>query len=117
MSPKSYRLLTIFSAIFVAASVTLAVLALLHKTNDWNSVDVVKSRVSKHIVLPTDEEPALLTVTDNSKLTTAFLKQTQNGDKVLVYPQNKKAIIYRPAIDRIVDIGPVEIDQPQSERN
>lgn len=107
----------IVAGVLVIALVTLAVYSLLYKSSDLNSVNVVKARVGKHALLPTNEEPALLTVTDTSKLTTAFLKQTRNGDKVLVYAKNKKAIIYRPDADRIVDIGPVMIDKPQTNKN
>ncbi len=65
------------------------------------------------MLLPSDETPALLTVTDPKKVSSEFLKQTEAGDKVLVYQQHKKAIIYRPSKDRIVDIQPVMIDTPQ----
>jgi len=82
----------------------------LPKQVDLTNVNVVTGLVSKHIMLPNDETPALLTVTDTSKLTTDFLKQASNGDKVLIYQKHKKAIIYRPSIDRIVDVGPVVID-------
>lgn len=79
-------------------------------TGDLNDVTYVTGRVSRHMVLPSDEVPALLTVTDNAKLTSSFLKQAKNGDKVLVYQTNKKAILYRPDVDRIIDVGPVVID-------
>lgn len=82
-------------------------------TEDLNDVTYVIGRVSRHIVLPSDEVPALLTVTDNAKLTSSFLKQAKNGDKVLVYQTNKKAILYRPGVDRIIDVGPVVIDNVQ----
>lgn len=82
-------------------------------TGDLNDVTYVIGRVSRHMVLPSDEMPALLTVTDNAKLTSSFLKQAKNGDKVLVYQTNKKAILYRPGTDRIIDVGPVAIDNVQ----
>lgn len=65
------------------------------------------------MILPSDETPALLTVTDTTKLTSTFLRQAKNGDKVLVYQANKKAVIYRPSADKIVDVGPVVIDDVQ----
>lgn len=89
---------------------TTVVYLFLPKQSDLTDVKVVTGLVSKHVVLPSNEAPALLTVTDASKLTTDFLKQASNGDKVLIYQENKKAIIYRPSIDRIIDIGPVVID-------
>jgi hypothetical protein len=74
-----------------------------------NNVRVIEKRVGALTLLPTDEQPALATVTDTTKLQTNFLKQAQNGDKVLVYQYHKKIIIYRPSANKIVDIGPVTI--------
>ena len=65
----------------------------------------ILGRVGRHIILPADEEPAILTVTDTTKLETEFLKQAQNGDRVLVYQLHKKAYIYRPSNDIVVDVA------------
>lgn len=83
------------------------------QNSDLTNVEVVKTRVSRHFVLPTNEQPALATITDQKKLTSAFFKQAQNGDKILIYQKNQVAIIYRPSIDRIIAVGPVAIDTPQ----
>ncbi|MEO8105568.1 MAG: hypothetical protein ABI602_04520 [Candidatus Saccharibacteria bacterium] len=72
----------------------------------------VEKEIEKHYVLPSDEVPALATVTDKNKLTTPFFKSAQNGDKILIYQKNKIAIIYRPVIDRIIAVGPVALDAP-----
>lgn len=103
--------------LFVLAAMVAAVwlgTRYLNSANNLNDVGVITKRVSRHVVLPEGETPALLTVTDSSALTTAFLKQTKNDDKVLVYQKNKKAIIYRPSVDRIIDVGPVSIDTPKN---
>lgn len=60
--------------------------------------------------LPQGEEPVLATVTDHAALQTAFLREAQDGDKILIYEKARKVIIYRPSIDRIIDVGPVELD-------
>lgn len=83
------------------------------KPQPSDDVEGITSRVARHMLLPTDETPALLTVTDPSRVSSEFLKQAQAGDRVLVYQLHKKAIIYRPSSDRIVDVGPVIIDTPQ----
>lgn len=82
------------------------------KSQNLDSVGVVVARVNRHFILPTDEQPALATVTDVSKLTTPFLKKSADGDKVLIYQKNRIAVIYRPSIDRVVAVGPVTIDTP-----
>lgn len=74
-----------------------------------DEVEHVKSLVGRHFVLPASEEPAMFTVTDKTQITTEFLKIAENGDKVLVYQVAKRIVIYRPNIDKVVDVGPVVI--------
>lgn len=64
--------------------------------------------VSDHMLLPEDETPTLATVTDMHALEgQAFFKNAAEGDKVLMYMRSQKAIIYRPSIDRIIEVGPI----------
>lgn len=108
------RLVKVFALGLVLLVVaTLLLIKTLHKQN-LSNVEVIKNKISKHIVLPKDEQPALLTITDKNKLATPFLKQAENGDKMLVYQTAKKVILYRPSIDRIIDSGPVSIASPAS---
>lgn len=73
----------------------------------------LKEAIGRHYILPSNEEPALLTVIDRDKLSSSYLRQyAENGDKLLIYQQHQRVIIYRPSADRIVDIGPVMIDTP-----
>lgn len=81
----------------------------LVKTPNYDDVSIVTSALAKHTILP-DEEPILATVTDKSALKTPFLQESQNGDRIIIYPKAKKVIIYRPSVDRIVNIGPVDVD-------
>lgn len=74
----------------------------------------VIGQVGRHAMLPKDEEPVIATVTDPAKLPDqTFLKQARAGDKILFYQKAKKVIIYRPGIDKIVDIGPLSVAQPK----
>ncbi len=109
---------------FVLSGIVLAVIlmttggliAIMHYRRQTaalpDTVAAVTERVARHIMLPTNEQPALATVTDASKLNTPFLKHAHNGDKILIYQKNQLAIIYRPADDRLVSVGPVSIDEP-----
>lgn len=74
-----------------------------------DDVWTIQDRVARHFVLPQGEDPALATVTDKSLLKTPFLQQANNGDKLLIYQKAQRVIIYRPSLDRIIDIGPVSI--------
>jgi uncharacterized protein HemX len=71
--------------------------------------DLIKA-VSKLIELPKDEEPTIATVSDVNKLKgQAFFAKAQNGFKVLIYPKSKKAILYDPKANKIIEVGPINI--------
>ena len=96
--------------ILVIIAVGYAVRPKLNADKDnLNSVTTIQRLVRRHFVLPIDETPALATVTDKAKLTTKFLQKAENGDKILIYQKAGRVIIYRPSIDRIIDVGPVQI--------
>lgn len=106
---------------FVGVVIVLVVAGgykLFHMTHNSTSltglpeVRAAEAKVAKHYLLPTNETPAMATVTDSKKLTTPFLKQAKDGDEILIYQKNQIAIIYRPSIDRVVAVGPVTIDTP-----
>lgn len=78
---------------------------------DQQAKDIV-SRVSRLIVLPTNEEPTIATVSEPEKLKDQpFFAQAKTGDKVLIYSQAKKAILYDPTADRIVEVAPLNLNQ------
>lgn len=75
-------------------------------------VDNLIKDLSKLITLPSDEKPTVATVTDAEKIKTqSFFKNAQNGDKVIIYTNAKKAVLYRPSEKRIVEVGAVNINQ------
>lgn len=66
--------------------------------------------VGKLIVLPTGETPTLATVTDPEKLKDQpFFASAKTGYKVLIYTNAKKAILYDPAANKIVEVAPINI--------
>jgi hypothetical protein len=74
--------------------------------------DVVK-KVGKLMVLPEGEEPTLATVSDPSKLKDQpFFKNAQLGDKVLLYTKAQKAILYRPTLNKIIEVAPINLSAP-----
>src|SRR5581483_1628499 len=92
--PKSGLLYIVASLLIFSAGYLLA-------TKPWASMPLtgqaelnhVTALVAKHYLLPTNETPALVTVTDTKKLTSPFLKKSLDGDKILVYQKNRIAII------------------------
>lgn len=66
--------------------------------------------VAKLIEVPA-EEPAVATITDSSRLEQNTLyKNAANGDKIVIYEQAKKAILYRPSSNKIIAVETVEFD-------
>ncbi len=77
-------------------------------------VDALVKKVGALIELPKNEKPTVATVTDIDKVKDQpFFKNAKNGDKVLIYTNARKAILYRPSEDRIIEVGAVNIDQGQ----
>ncbi len=71
--------------------------------------DLLKT-VSKLIQLPASEEPTIATVSDVEKIKDQpFFAKSQNGDKVIIYAQDKKAYLYRPSEKRLVDVAPINL--------
>jgi hypothetical protein len=71
--------------------------------------------IEKLMVLPTDELPIVATVADPSKLQDQpFFANAKKGDKVLIYNTAKKAILYDPANNLIIDVAPLSIGSQPS---
>lgn len=73
-------------------------------------IKTVIKEVGKLIELPKNEQPTLATVSDKTKLESqSFFKNAENGDKVLLYTNAKKAILYRPSINKIIEVSSINI--------
>lgn len=67
-------------------------------------------KVGKLIELPVSEEPTVATVSDKEKLgQQPFFSRAENGDKVLIFTQAKKAILYRPSINKVIEVAPINL--------
>ena len=82
---------------------------------DRDEVAELTAEVGKIMLLP-DETPILATVTDLEKVKEQdFFSKAQLGDKVLVYMEAKKAILYRPSAKLIVEVGRVNEQMTQGQ--
>lgn len=106
---RRWVMLVIGGLILVAIVSSVVILLPSKPGPNLDDVWTIQDRVARHFVLPQGEDPALATVTDKSLLKTPFLQQANNGDKLLIYQKAQRVIIYRPSLDRIIDIGPVSI--------
>ena len=81
-----------------------------HKPADPNAailkeVKALTGQIGKSMELPAGEQPTLATVTDQTKLGGQdFFAHAQNGDKLLVYSNARKAILYRPSSGKVIDV-------------
>ena len=67
--------------------------------------------VGKLIILPKDEVPTIATVSDPSKLKDQpFFAKAKVGDKVLIYAKAKKAYLYDPVVNRILEVAPINVN-------
>lgn len=73
-----------------------------------SELDTIVARVGRLMVLPEGEMPTLATVSDPEKLKSQpFFAHAQKGDAVLIYAIARKAILYNPTLNKIVEIAPV----------
>lgn len=78
-------------------------------------VKSVTAIISKYMDLPTDEQPTIATVTDKEKLKDQdFFKKVENDDKILIYTNARKAILFRPSTGRVVEFAPLILGTEQS---
>jgi len=77
----------------------------------------LKEQVSKLMQLP-DEDATVATVQDASRLSGQdFFKDAENGDKVLIFTIARRAVIYRPSTNMIINSGPIVINSAIPEEN
>ena len=68
------------------------------------------AQVGTLIVLPEGEMPTMATVADPEKLKDQpFFAKAKKGDRVLIYAKAKKAILYNPESNKIVEVAPINI--------
>ncbi len=75
-------------------------------------VQELVKKVGKLIVLPADEEPSVATIVDAELLAKeqVFYQNASSGDKILIYVQAKKALIYNPEKNILVNVGPIYLE-------
>lgn len=79
-----------------------------------DEVKAVVAEVKQIMILPEGEDPTVATVADPSKLKDQpFFVKAKVGDKVLLYTNARKAILYDPVGKKIVEVAPINIgNQP-----
>jgi len=72
------------------------------------------AKIGELIVLPQGENPTVATVIDPELLRNQpFFANAKKGDRVLIYPIARKAILYDPVSNKIVEVAPIDVRPPQ----
>ena len=70
------------------------------------------TQVGRLMVLPS-EEPTIATVSNIEALRSQpFFANAKNGDRVLIYVNARKAVLYDPVNNKIVEATPINIGNP-----
>ncbi|HYU64899.1 MAG TPA: hypothetical protein VEK36_01350 [Candidatus Paceibacterota bacterium] len=78
-----------------------------------SEVQRLVANVSKLILLPENETPTVATVSDPTLLRDQpFFARAKIGDKVLIYANARRAILYDPVENKILEVAPLNIGTP-----
>lgn len=70
----------------------------------------IVAQVGKLIILPEGETPTVATVSDPEKLKDqSFFAKAKVGDKVLLYQNAKRAYLYDPVANRVLEVAPINL--------
>lgn len=110
---KEIALMAIAIVVLAAISITLFVRMQQPKAaplDGQSEIEALVAKVGQLIVLPAEEVPTVATITDPKLLKDqAFFANAQTGNKVLIYAQARKAILYDPLQHKIVEVAPINL--------
>ena len=70
----------------------------------------ILQKISTIMELPS-KKPSIATILDKTKLQgQAFFQKAQNGDKVIIFEQARRVLLYRPDTGRVIDFAPLVFD-------
>lgn len=70
----------------------------------------IMAALGKIAELPQNETPTIATVSDKDKVKNqTFFIHAQNGDKVLIFAQAKRAVLYRPSSGKVIEITTISV--------
>jgi hypothetical protein len=102
---KAIILLSVLLALMVGASILLLMkYRQATSSNPVTQQQQLTDQLSKLIEMPPDA-PVISTVLDSSKLTNkALAARARNGDKLFIFSDSKRLVLYRPSDNKVVDM-------------
>lgn len=87
-----------------------------HQSAEDLSQEVI-TQLSNRMRLPENEEPVVAQIDEAERLAGEqdFFAGAQNGDYLILYPQAKKAVVYRYEDDYILNAGPTYFQEQDGE--
>ena len=124
---RKFLIITIFIVVVIALIPTIYFYVQYQSTQELlkapgqasnDETGTLVELVGKLIELPKSETPTIATVSDKSKLSDQpFFANSENGDKVLIYANSKKAYIYRPSINKIIEVASVNLSNNEGSQS
>jgi hypothetical protein len=75
-----------------------------HRNPNYTNAQLIL-RISREVGISGDANPAILTVVNREKVDQPFLKESKDGDKILLYYKSDKAVLYRPSANKVIKTG------------
>lgn len=89
-----------------------------NRNGEMSEAKVLAKRVGELMFLPVDELPTIATVSDPEALKNqSFFVDAKKGDKVLIYSNARKAILYDPIANKIITIAPVNLSSQENKND
>lgn len=80
-----------------------------------NNQEEAPTLVSKLMRLPQDEKPQVFTINGNTPRNQPLIRDAKNGDILLLYLKNQKAILFDPVKNQIIKVGPLIFSTPSGQ--
>ncbi len=114
--PMSSKIATVIAILAIAAAgyfyYELYTLKQDPNAQARKEVNTLVAKVSKLVVLPEGETPTVATVSDVEALKSQpFFANAKQGDKVLIFAQSRKAILYSVEMNKIIEVAPLNIGE------
>lgn len=118
---KKFILLFTFLVLFITATVLAVYFYIQYNSIKNNPDNLAKQeaaqltqKIGQFMELP-KEEPSVATITDKNKLKDQlFFANSENGDKLLIFTKSGEAILYRPSINKIIAVAPINLQTSQT---